>query len=337
MSQLQQAFDVIHDKNSFQIKGSKEEKVQFHRLFKLLLQTDTGRQLLSAISESPALKEMGPIELSFIHNSDDFSGVAFADLRVQLVQIDQREMTKNQKNIALLQQSMTFVHELTHILQYLRGVHEQEINFSPINQVYANLLDESEATLHERAYEIEMVNLYPQETARIKLWKTHLKSRKEVVRAFFNGRIGGHIVGSIIDNTLKFLIDKSCFVVSDRQEKETFLNWIDKRLQKEMQVNMRHDDLPMHKVVRYQKEGYTEIWGNNHLMVIDKNGHIVCLYDGDENAFTTYKGTSEATSTYLQKNIFPVFPRSAFIHRKLHERPFKQRKMMYKVSEPEQR
>lgn len=323
MSQLQQAFDVVHDKNSFRLKGTVQDRTQFQQLFTLLLKTSIGRKILSEITFSPDLKKRGPIEMRFVHNSDDFLGMAFPDLRVELVQIGQEGMTKTQVNKVLLQQSMTLVHELTHVLQYLKHIDKKGYSFSPVNQVYANLLDEAEATLNERAYEIEVDKLYPTLTAYMRLWRWSLRRRKDVIKAFFNGRIGWSVIGSIIDNSIQYIIDNTRTVLPNLKEKRAFIDWVNRRFTSEMQVALTYHDLPVQKILDLKNPDYTKVKGNKNVMILDKKGRVVCLYDGDERAFTVVDGVSKETAQYLHTDIFPLFPHSAVVSRRLLEKKFR--------------
>ena len=323
MSQLQQAFDVVHDKNSFRLKGTVQDRTQFQQLFTLLLKTSIGRKILSEITFSPDLKKRGPVEMSFVHNSDDFLGMAFPDLRVELVQIRQAGMTKKQVNKVLLQQSMTLVHELTHVLQYLKRIDEKGYSFSPVNQVYANLLDEAEATLNERAYEIEVTKLYPTLTAHMSLWRWSLRRRKDVIKAFFNGRIGWSVIGSIVDSSIQYIINNAHTVLPNRKEKQAFIDWVNRRFTSEMQVVLSYHDLLVQKILDLKNPDYTKVKGNKNVMILDKKGRVVCLYDGDERAFTVVEGVPQKTAQYLQRDVFPLFPHSAFIHRRLREKNFR--------------
>lgn len=279
---LQQAYQFIGDKKIFLCAGKKEEKQRLNEMLHSLIQTKTGRSVIFDIGNLHQKRSVAPIVLKMQKTDEGALGWANENLKIFLNRINLKGMTTAQKRRVHMMQSITLVHELVHIRQFLKGYEPYIQGFSLPHQFYANIVEELEATLVEAAFKIEVGKLYPKLAKSMRLGEATPRWRERRALSFFLMPPNDN-VAFWIDSFSDFAKTSPTVVLEDKKERLLFKRWVNKYL-KNMQLPFSYDDFALEKVfwAKKQPNDYLKITGADISATFDPSGRLVALGSGFE-------------------------------------------------------
>jgi len=275
---LRQAYQFIQDKNIFRFMGKKNEQDQLKEMLQILLKTKIGRTVINDIGTLMKGNPM-PITIKMVKPDPDILGTADRSLTIRLGRTSIVGLNTRQRNRVLLMQSLTLLHELVHIRQFLHGEEETIQKFSVPHQLYANICEEMESSTLEKMCEIEFRKLYPTVTRTMRLQQATPKWKEQFMHSFFKGkRNKNESVLAWVDLFMQQLRTQQSFTVQDAAEKNFFECWINRFFRK---TGFAHTyrDLPMEQTFWATSAGTNSlvIKGADYSLTLDSKGRPLLL------------------------------------------------------------
>ena len=269
----------IEDKSIFRFGGTKEERLYLKKMLATLGRTKIGTKFITDIAHLIRKKNQHAVFIRLASPKWNTSGLTDDDLKISITRIDQTQMNQKQKRKTFLMQMITLMHELVHIRQFLLGQDKTEGKFSIPHQAYAYLLSEAEATLFERAFEIELA---PKQAALMRemfLWKNEFKRPPNVVKSFFIKKSHPTVVAISMDVFLDGIRNNKIKPLPTALEQRLFEHYINQRF-KGMGVPFKYKDFPLEKVFWCEQidDNRYLIKGEKTLLECNGRGRPIAFY-----------------------------------------------------------
>jgi len=280
---LNKAYRYVMDPEVFRLRGSDADKATFGKMLKTLLQTKSGRSVITYIGDLVHAQQIKkPVTLKMQRPNKDVLGMAYGDLEVRLNRIAMQNMNAHQKQRAILMQTKTLLHELVHICQFLEGQERCAQQFSVPAHLYADIMMEMEATLKEQSFEIEAKKLWSNATKHMHFCEGKSGWRHKLVESFFASE-PHYLVPVWIDSFIEDLEKPDKIILSDPNEKKVFAKWMDRYFQK-MGLLFSYRNFPLRRSfgIKNHKDGVLTIKGDNGMLIVDRFGRPLVAGSGFE-------------------------------------------------------
>ncbi len=276
---LNRAYEYVTDSNIFRLYGSSADKATFQKMLKMILKSRTGRDLICHIGDISEKKGL-PVVLKMMRFKDNTLGSCDSHLNVKIVNPCWKECFDMPTEQAIFQQTITLVHELGHVLQFLKQ--EDRLNdVLPIkDRFYGQVWMEAEADLWARDVEMDLARIYPKLTQNMSLLKTRFKSRSDFVRSFFIKGQNYDWMTSAVDVVISKLMNAKKIVLPNRVSRFYFPRLMNQRFRR-MRLPLTYQDMPFDDCFWVSKlEGGVEMIHNkDKYALIQQDGQLMALGD----------------------------------------------------------
>lgn len=305
---LAQAYHYTQNRDFFRLYGPSEDCQRLQEMFKLLLKSKVGSSVILDIAKTIKAQKSAPVILKMVKPSPLTLGIADETLKVKINRVDLSELTPRQNQRALLMQTLTLLHELIHIRQFLQGHEKTMKKFSIPHQLYANICEEMEATLGEKAFQIELRKLYPSLTQSMHFQQADAEWHQKHIQSFFeNKKNKNQTVFSWVDFFIQELSTKQQIVLQNKSETQLFKNWIN-RFFKNLNIPFTYRDFPLDQAFWAQKMSNQQliIRGADKTLLLDKQGRPLLLMTGFDAKSTkrilvfVYADNTNQVKTFVQ-------------------------------------
>ena len=324
---LNRAYRYIDDEDVFRLRGSVLAKATFQKMLRMIIKTKPGRELICRVG-AECEKRGQPVILAMMHPQKGELGHCEPSLIIKIANPNQKDFSKAKIERATFQQTMTLVHELGHVLQFLKR--EDRINASlPLkDRFYAQVWMEAEADLWLRDVETELSQIYTGLSKNMNLLKTRFKSRSDFVRSFFVKGRNYDWMKSGVEVIISELMNAKQVILPNMASHLYFPKLMNQRFAR-MRLPLKYNEIPFDKCFWVEKlpEGVSMIRTETKYALVAPNGSLLSVCD-QETSPVTIKSFGEPYLKHLLRagKIMPISSRRATKLKEcdyLTEEPFK--------------